>query len=111
MRKPQTGDKSPGPHEKVSTTAHLLNTTGHHLAHVQRHLEALKKSKTPQQKALNQDHAMIHLKGGIEHVQKVMNHLKSNYPAEGKELAKLETTIPSIYDLATKVSNAHKRNK
>ena len=105
---PKTGDKSPSRTAKVNTTAHLINTAGHHLAHTQRHLKKLVKGGgTSKEQALDKDHAMTHLNGGLEHVQKLMSHMKSNYPAEGSELQHLEDTIP----LSTRVQQAHQAAK
>lgn len=90
---PKTGEKSPSHADKVRTTAHLIATVGNELGHTTRHIKTLDGSKTPKQKALNQSHAEKHLKSAVEHTQKLMDHLTSNYPAEGKELSKLEDTI------------------
>jgi hypothetical protein len=80
--------------DKVGTLAHLVNTAGHHISHALRHAEALKRSVTPQQREFNLDHLITHANGAAEHIQKIMNHLNDNYPAEAQELAKLEATIP-----------------
>lgn len=80
--------------DKVATLAHLINTAGHHISHTIRHIEAMKRSVTPEQRKFNLDHLETHANGAAEHIQKVMNHLKDNYPAESAELAKLEATIP-----------------
>lgn len=85
--------KSPGQSQKAATTAHLIETTAHQLAHTKRHFDQLKKDKTNGQKKLDYEHAATHLNGGIEHVQKLLVHLKSNYPKEGKELSMLENTV------------------
>lgn len=86
--------KSTSDQDKVNTLAHLVNTAGHHISHTIRHLEQLKKSVTPEQRKFNLDHLETHANGAAEHIQKIMNHLKDNYPAEAKELAQLEATIP-----------------
>jgi hypothetical protein len=93
-KSPKTGEKSPGPQHKTSTTAHLLETAGHHLGHADRHFTKLSTDKTAKQKALDYDHGTTHLRGGIEHIQKLIDHVKSNYPSEAKELAKLEENMP-----------------
>jgi len=80
--------------DKVNTLAHLVNTAGHHISHTIRHLEQLKHSVTPEQRKFNLDHLETHANGAAEHVQKIINHLKDNYPAEARELAQLEATIP-----------------
>ncbi len=85
--------KSPGQQQKVATTAHLIETTAHQLAHTKVHLDQLKKDKSSKQKKLDYDHAYTHLNGSIEHVQKLLVHLKSNYPKEGKALSQLENTV------------------
>lgn len=80
--------------DKINTTAHLIETTGHHLAHTKRHSVALRNSTTKAERDFNHDHLDTHLNGAIEHVQKIMDHMKTNYPAIGKELDTLEATIP-----------------
>lgn len=100
--------KSTSNKDRTATTAHLVETTAHHLSHTMRHAEQLKKSKTKAQRDFNQEHMDTHLKGGIEHVHKLMNHLQTNYPAEGKELQKLQDTVPTIGD---RVRAVHKQVK
>ena len=95
VKAPKTGDKSPSINTKVSTTAHLLQTAGHHLGHAKVHFNKVDASKTPKEKALNLEHGMTHLNGGIEHIQKEIDHIKANYPAEGGELNRLEQEIPT----------------
>ena len=110
---PKTGDKSADPKQKAATTAHLLNTAAHQIAHVKRHMVSMKRTKGRAQ-TLDYEHAMTHLDGGIEHVQKVINHVKSNYPAEGKEMAALESTIPTTStqtNVMQKVHAAHQAVK
>lgn len=107
---PKTGDKSASPAQKAATTAHLLETTAHQLAHTKRHLVSLRKSKNARAKALDMDHADTHMDGGIEHVQKLMSHMKANYPAEGKELDNLQNTVARS-DIGKRVQNAHKAIK
>lgn len=103
---PKTGDKSANPKQKAATTAHLLETTAHQLAHSQRHLESLKTSKGSA-KQLDMEHLDTHLKGGVEHVQKLMSHVKSNYPAEGKELKNLEVSVAHANPVTQKIHEAH----
>ena len=86
--------KSTSPKDKIGTTAHLIETTGHHLAHTIRHSKQLKKSKTKKQREFNHEHLHTHLKGAAEHVQKLVDHLKDNYPQEAKELQTLEQSVP-----------------
>ncbi len=104
------GKKSTSVQDKHNTTAHLIETTGHHLAHSSRHLDQLKKSKSKAQRDFNHEHLDTHLKGGIEHVQKLMNHVKTNYPEVGKELGKLEGTVPRSA-VMQRIHSAVKRNK
>ena len=106
---PKTGDKSVNSQQKSATTAHLLETTGHQAAHTQRHLLALRKSKG-KARALDQEHAETHMAGTIEHTQKLMAHIKSNYPSEGKELGKLQDTVARS-DVGARVKDAHKAVK
>lgn len=100
--------KSTSNKDKVASTAHLVETTAHHLSHTLMHAQQLKKSKTKAQRDFNQEHMDTHLKGGIEHVGKLMNHLQSNYPAESKELTKLQSAIPTVGD---RVKAVHKKIK
>lgn len=102
---PKTGDKSASALQKASTTAHLIETTSHQAAHTKRHLVALKKSKG-KAAALDHDHAMTHMDGTIEHVQKLMQHVQSNYPSESKELGKLQDTVARS-DVGKRVKAAH----
>ena len=106
---PKTGEKSANPQQKSATTAHLLETTAHQAAHTQRHLLSLKKSKG-KAKALDQEHAETHMGGTIEHIQKLMTHIKSNYPSEGKELGKLQDTVARS-DVGARVKAAHQAVK
>jgi hypothetical protein len=59
---------------------------------------------------LDQEHAETHMNGTIEHVQKLMTHVKSNYPAEGKELGNLQDTVARS-DIGAKVKSAHQEMK
>lgn len=102
--------KSTSNKDKIATTAHLIETTGHHLSHTSRHVDQLAKSKTKAQRNFNLEHIKTHLDGGIEHVQKLMKHMQSNYPAEGKELGKLQDTVARS-DIGQKVKAAHQANK
>lgn len=106
---PKTGQKSANNLQKASTTAHLLETTAHQAAHTQRHLLALRKSKG-KAKALDQEHAETHMNGTIEHVQKLMQHVQSNYPTEGKELTNLQDTVARS-DIGSRVKAAHQAIK
>ncbi len=105
MKASKTGDKSPGNPEKVSTTAHLLETAGHHISHAHEHLKTLSKPQSPKQRALNQEHALTHIKGGVEHVQKLVDHIQSNYPAEAKAYNSLKESQPQ--SLKARLHQAH----
>ncbi len=109
MNAPKTGDKSANPQQKAATTAHLIETTAHHAAHSKRHLVALKKAKG-KAALLDHEHAMTHMNGTIEHVQKLMKHVKSNYPKENKELGNLQDTVARS-DIGQKVKAAHQKVK
>ena len=109
VKAPKTGQKSASSVQKAATTAHLLETTSHQAAHTQRHLASLRKSKG-KAKALDLDHADTHMAGTIEHVQKLMAHVKSNYPTEGKELTKLQDSVARS-DVGQRVKDAHKAVK
>lgn len=106
---PKTGEKSASPQQKASTTAHLVETTAHQLAHTKRHMVAMKTSKGKAQ-ALDYDHASTHLDGSIEHVQKLVKHIQSNYPSEGKELGKLQDSVARS-DVGQRVKDAHQAIK
>ncbi len=105
VKAPKTGEKSATPAQKASTTAHLLETTAHQLAHAKRHQVSGRKTKG-KAKVLDEDHLETHLDGGIEHVQKLAKHLKANYPAEGKELGKLQDTVARS-DVGQRIKDAH----
>ena len=87
-------DTSTSNQDKVNTTAHLVQTIGNHLSHTHRHFQQMLKSQTKAQRDFNADHANTHLNGAIEHVQKLTDHLATNYPKESKELKTLEQTVP-----------------
>lgn len=106
---PKTGEKSANSQQKAATTAHLLETTAHQAAHTQRHLASLRKSNG-KAKALDLDHADTHMGGTIEHVQKLMKHIQTNYPTEGKELGKLQDTVARS-DIGQRVKDAHQSVK
>jgi len=92
------GNKSTSHQDKVNTTSHLIETAAHHLAHTKRHAVQLAKSKTKKERDFNHEHLTTHLNGAIEHVGKIMGHVKANYPSEAKELSRLEKTVPRSSD-------------
>ena len=108
VKAPKTGDKSPSKAHKAFTTAHLLNTIGTQLGHTKRHHKQLGKDKNAKSKALDYDHAETHLDGGIEHTQKLMDHIKSNYPKEAAELKNLQSDTPTLKE---RIHQAHARVK
>lgn len=79
------------PDAKVSTFAHLLQTTLNHLSHAKRHALVMTGAK-PSGKLwdFNCEHSMTHTDGAQEHVAKLADHLMDNYPAEAGWLAKLQ---------------------
>lgn len=107
---PKTGDKSANPKQKAATTAHLIETTAHQLAHAKRHIDSMKTSKGAANK-LDLEHADTHVDGGIEHVQKLMKHVKSNYPAEAGELGNLEKTVAHANPVTQRIHEAHMKGK
>ena len=80
--------------DKRATTAHLIKTIADNLGHVARHEVQLKKSTTKAQRTHNHTHIEKHLKGASEHTQKLIDHLKVNYPGEAREMRALEDNIP-----------------
>lgn len=96
VRAPKTGDKSPSSHHKATTLAHLLHTAANQLGHTKTHHVSMgKPSNSPKGKQLDYEHSGTHLDGGIEHIQKAIDHVRANYPAEARELKKLEKAIPT----------------
>jgi hypothetical protein len=78
-----------------SSTAHLLETVSHDLAHARRHLAHLRDSTTPDNIEFNQDHIGNHLESASEHAQRLANHLRKHYKVEGAELEALEAAHPA----------------
>ena len=105
VKAPKTGDKSASPKQRASTTAHLMETTAHQLAHTISHLKPLKKKLKDPEAMLDWEHAMTHLKGGIEHNDKLMHHMDSNYPKEARELRSLQSSV-SRSDVGETVKSA-----
>jgi phage portal protein BeeE len=90
------GKVKPGGSDHVEiSTAHLLETVSHDLAHARRHLGHLRDSNTPDNIEFNQDHLGNHLESAADHAQRLANHLRKHYPAEGEELVKLEAAHPA----------------
>lgn len=78
------------PAAKVATLAHLTETVGHELAHAKRHAMLLTGTRPQAEWAFNADHCEHHLAGAHEHVAKIAQHLKDNYPGEARWLRALE---------------------
>lgn len=76
---------------KICSFAHLLQTLAYNLGHAKRHADALRASTTPSEARFNLDHVSRHVDGGLEHALKLAEHLRDNYPEEGKWLKELET--------------------
>jgi len=75
------------PTAKAVTTAHLLETTLHELAHADLHAQAmLKDPPGGDEWAFDADHCTSHLAGAVEHAGKIWEHFHDNYPAEAKWL-------------------------
>ena len=89
--------KSLNPANKVGTTAHLTGTIANELAHVLRHFNSLKKAKSESDRQFHIEHIEKHLNSGVEHTAKLNEHLKDNYPLEGKELTTLEAVRPETH--------------
>ncbi|HEY2087002.1 MAG TPA: hypothetical protein VGH54_13410, partial [Mycobacterium sp.] len=74
---------------KSATTAHLLETSLHELAHASEHAKAITEDTPDDEWSFNADHAEKHLGGAAEHAGKLRQHLADNYPGEAKWLAGL----------------------
>jgi hypothetical protein len=83
---------------KAATTAHLLETTLHELAHAGRHAQALTEGTGTTEWSFNADHAEKHLGGAVEHAGKLRQHLRDNYPAEAKWLNGLDEVTADAGD-------------
>jgi len=75
------------------TTAHLMETVLNELAHVRRHMDALKNPKNRADHVFNWEHADKHLNEAIDHQNRVMNHVEKHYPKEGGEIAVMKQLI------------------
>jgi len=78
---------------ETATTAHLVQTICNHLAHTIRHVQAMADDPAEKVRGFNGEHARTHLDGALEHVGKLTEHLKDNYPAEGGFLAGLGSAV------------------
>lgn len=84
---------------KAATTAHLLETTLHELAHARRHAQAMKQDTPDEEWQFNREHAAKHLAGAAEHAGKLAAHFTDNYPGVAKWLNGLgEVTVPGGED-------------
>lgn len=79
---------------KAATTAHLLETTLHELAHARRHAQAMKQDTPDAEWEFNREHAAKHLAGAAEHAGKLRQHMADNYPDEAKWLNGLGEVTP-----------------
>jgi hypothetical protein len=71
---------------RAATTAHLLETTLHELAHARRHAQAMTQDTPDAEWEFNADHAEKHLGGAAEHAGKLAQHFTDNYPDVAKWL-------------------------
>lgn len=75
---------------KAATTAHLLQTVLYDGGHAVRHAQAMLDEPEPDLWSFNAGHAEKHLGGAVEHVAKLTQHLRDNYPEEAKWLTELQ---------------------
>ncbi len=95
---------------KAATTAHLLQTILYDCGHASRHAQAMLDEPSPDDLwSFNADHAEKHLGGAVEHVAKLNEHLKDNYPEEAKWLGGLQKMQGQIADPET-ISGQAKRH-
>jgi len=80
--------------DKHKTLAHLIETTGHQISHASQHLDSLYKSKTQAERDFHYQHARTHTDGAQEHVQKLVDHIRDNYPQAGKEFDAINNIQP-----------------
>src|SRR6266702_4418608 len=92
---PASPDHVDGSDHVESSTAHLLETVSHDLAHARRHLSHLRGSTTPENAEFNQDHIDNHLESAAQHAQRLARHLRKHYEVEGAELDALEAAHPA----------------
>ena len=85
---------------KVATTAHLTETVLHELTHAFRHAQAMLEPGSDQEWSFNSDHAEKHLAGALEHVGKLTDHFRDNYPSEGRWLTGLQQITSGAEDEA-----------
>jgi predicted ABC-type ATPase/2'-5' RNA ligase len=81
--------KAVSPAAKAATTSHLLETSLHEETHGRRHADAMLKATPDDEWGFNADHCEKHLKGAVEHVGKLAQHMRDNYPDVARWLAEL----------------------
>jgi HK97 family phage portal protein len=80
------------PAHKAATFAHLLQTSLHHEAHAMRHAQLLPgEAGDGPLWNFDAEHCARHVSGALEHVQKLAQHVRDNYPQEGLYLNELNT--------------------
>lgn len=79
------------PAARVATFAHLLQTILYHEAHAARHAKALLAGRDGPAWDFDADHTQVHLDGAAEHIGKLISHVRDNYPAEARYLARLRS--------------------
>jgi hypothetical protein len=75
------------------TTAHLAHTSAYNLAHVITHLDQAMKTKDPKDRDFNLEHVQHHVEEVRDHLERLIQHLRDNYPKEGKALDELDNAI------------------
>ena len=75
------------------TTAHLAHTSAYNLAHVITHLDAAMHPKGPKDQQFNLEHVDHHVEQVRDHLERLIQHLRDNYPEEGKALDELDDSI------------------
>jgi len=76
--------------QKMATFAHLLDSVAHNIAHSQRHAESASGDRSAAEAGFDMEHLHTHLDASLEHAVKLAKHVRDNYPAEWKYLAKLQ---------------------
>jgi len=82
---------SVSPDHRATSTAHLIQTLGYHLGHAIRHAQVMQsENDQPAMYNFDAEHCATHAGGALEHIRKLSDHIRDNYPDEARWLAGLQ---------------------